>query len=131
MASISPHNFVNGDICMYREQLCIVQSIQHSPLGFNKYIISNVDTGDEFSVAKHELSTVEVEYVSDIPEMNWEAELKEQEIPQASSSRHAVLSDADIDSVAKERLSANTEYQTKWAVTLFKGEENTGVNNKN
>ena len=42
--------------------------------------------------------------------------------PQKSSvGRHAVLDDDEIDTIAKNRLSANSEKQTKWAVSLFKG----------
>lgn len=42
--------------------------------------------------------------------------------PSASKSRHCHLTDAEIDDVAKSRLSIHTENQTKWAVNLFKGE---------
>ena len=37
-------------------------------------------------------------------------------------SRHDVLTDQELDEIANERLSVNTQNQTKWAVKLFKGE---------
>ena len=36
-------------------------------------------------------------------------------------TRHALLDDIEIDNIVKNRLSENSEKQTKWAVSLFKG----------
>ena len=35
--------------------------------------------------------------------------------------RHAVLTEVQIDDISKAQLSSNSEKQTKWAVTLFRG----------
>ena len=53
-----------------------------------------------------------------VPESTFE---DSSEVPVVKKRRHAALTDADLDNVAAERLSKNTEHQTRWAVKLFKG----------
>jgi hypothetical protein len=122
MASISsPSRFEKGDIVTFNGQICIVNHTEKSTLGFSKYNITNVDSGETHTVAKHQLSEIEIDCTSEIPEMDWDLHILEETKPSLQQTRHAVLSESDIDSIAKERLSANTEYQTRWAVSLFKG----------
>ena len=46
---------------------------------------------------------------------------KNEDINEEKQMRHVVMTDIEIDKVARERLSRNTEQQTRWSVNLFKG----------
>ena len=96
-----------------------------------------------FTASKHELQPFDMEDDCDmLPQMNWDQPIvimdgdhdanmdpmsdvltdEQVEMPCNVPSRHAILSDSDIDEVAKQRLAQNTSYQTRWAVRLFRGE---------
>jgi hypothetical protein len=119
--------FASGDIVLYQEQICIIQEIKQSNLGFRRYTLNNIETGSSFECSKHEMQLLENAELEEIPEMNWDTELRSdsdvapKKVGNTNTHRHALLSQEDMDSVAKERLSLNTTYQTQWAVSLFRG----------
>lgn len=123
-----------GDFVSVEEQMYVINNIIQTPMGFNRYEVVNIDTGTSMQVAKHQLSTILVE---DIEELT--CEWTENLLPDASDKtvaekvvhvdnnngsnicRHATLSEDEIDSIAQQRLAQNTEQQTRWAVSLLKG----------
>ena len=140
----SPAVFQVGDLVLYQTKLCIIEGIVNTAFGYKTFNIADLDTGVVLSVSKHELVAVEdLDITTDIPEMDWDIELQVTgestvdaapvdaapvevdaaavEVDAAKKTRHVLLTDEEVDHVAKERLAANTEYQTRWAVTLFRG----------
>ena len=124
-----------GEWCCYKGTVCRVDEITESPLGFRLFRLSNCENGTVYTnVAKHELQEV---HVQELTEADFQAEqlateestVEEllptvAEIPTVTKpSRHASLSEVDLDEVAKKRLSAHTDYQTRWAVRVFKGKK--------
>ena len=43
-------------------------------------------------------------------------------------TKQADLSEVELDEVAKKRLSVHTDYQTRWAVWVFKGKKKCNKN---
>jgi hypothetical protein len=127
-------DFKEGELVTHNSLLCIIENIKLSQLGFRKYDILYVDSGDRASVAKHQISPIEVEELSDLPDCDWDTSITEESIhtddvsePVNKKSRFAHLTNEQLDEVASERLSRNTDHQTKWAVKLFKGKVGGGV----
>jgi hypothetical protein len=129
-SAIGPVVYNQGDLVLYEGQFHVVEGVQTSQLGYKTYKVSNVETGTVVCVAKHKLEAIHMEEVDDIPEMNWNVELGDLDDQVESvevhelkpgASRYADLTDKDLDEVAKSRLSDRTERQTRWAVSLFKG----------
>ena len=116
-----------GQMCAYKGSLCIIDEICDSPLGFRLFKISNYDNGTVHTeVAKHELHEVVIQELTEadfkaeqlVPTPE-EATVEEllatvEETTVTKPSRHADLSEVDLDEVAKKRLSAHTDYQTRW-----------------
>ena len=106
-------------------------------------MVENLCNNALLTASKHELQPFEMDDDTDmVPQMNWDQPMvimdgdshanmdtlsdvvsdEQVEMPCNVVSRHATLSDRDIDEVAKQRLALNTGYQTRWAVNLFRGE---------
>jgi hypothetical protein len=51
-------------------------------------------------------------------------EIDDENPPKLVKKRHAELNDQDLDEVARQRLSAKTESQTRWAAEVLKGMSN-------
>ena len=139
-------SFAVGDICIYAGQLCVVEDIAETPLGFRRYSINNVDSGESINVQRHSIAKPEIEILDD-GDINWDNEIVmqdtseprnlettttehvlapidtnvQQEPVQLNKTRHAQLTDDDIDNVAKQRLSVSTKNQTRWAVNVLRG----------
>jgi hypothetical protein len=127
-----PVVYSGGDLVVFSGKLCVVQDITPVPLGFNRYSVSNVETGELYSAQKHQLEKFMLDDDAEVLEVSWDEpivldsdhtlSLPEPAVSAVpSTSRHAVLSDKELDLVANQRLALNTENQTKWAVNLFKG----------
>ena len=146
----TPDVFFFFFLVLHKGLLSVIDSVVCSELGFRKYEISYVDSGERLCVAKHELGTVEMTELDleDIPDMNWDADILEgdvstveavpmellpenapenaaenatENVQQQDPGRHAVLTEDDIGKIAEQRLAENTTHQTRWAVALFKG----------
>jgi hypothetical protein len=105
-----------GELVLYKDEVCLVTDIQATPLGFSRYQLSSLDSGELHTVAKHEISKVDFLDMDDTIAF----EIDDQK-PAKIAKRHAELDDQDLDEVARQRLSAKTESQTRWAVAVFKG----------
>jgi hypothetical protein len=122
-----------GDLVLYKSNLSVVTNINFTNLGFNMYQIADVVSGEQWQVAKHHIEAFvgedcetevdwDVPLVVDVPDCDVSNKSASVNIaPSASGGRHVLLTDAEIDDVARQRLSVHTENQTKWAVNLFKG----------
>ena len=118
----SPAKYSSGDLVLYCGDLCVVKSVQRSVLGCNAYHISDVVSGLERTVSKHELGSFDIDEEDDLTEVDMDVEQPEQPLASTSGvARHVQLSEAEIDDVARQRLSTNTEHQTRWSVSLLKG----------
>lgn len=116
--------FAVGDLVQYSDKLCVISDIVPTHLGFRTYNLTDIDNGKFYNVAKHLLSQVDFLTTADTFTFDDTSDLVPQEnIPPGdhNSSRHAVMTDQQIDEVARKRLSEKTEAQTKWAVGLYKG----------
>ena len=120
--------YKKGMVLLHNTLLCTVIDIVDSEIGFKRYLIQYVDSRERREVPKHELSVVQglQQEFEDDSEFQWELQVPSQsedssDVPLAKRKRHAALTDAELDRVAAERLSKNTEHQTRWAVKLFKG----------
>ena len=116
-------------VLLHNTLLCTVIDIVDSQIGFKRYLIQYVDSRERREVPKHELSIVTglQQEFDDESDFEWEIEVADSEskdscdVPVPKKRRHAALTDVELDNVAAERLSKNTEHQTRWAVKLFKG----------
>jgi hypothetical protein len=128
MASAA-EKFDVGDLVYFEGKLCFVNSVDRSQLGFHTYVLTDTNNGSEYRAHKHKLEHFIVDNDVDVLEVDWDVPLidevdqieKEHVNAEPTSTRHIVMSDNDIDEVAKQRLSINTEHQTRWAVNLLKG----------
>jgi hypothetical protein len=129
-----------GDIVSYKDSVCVINDVVQNVLGYQTYVICDLDTGEISNVAKHTISSVECVSIDEevFPQMLWdnaldvdeqfknddfESVVESESVPQ-KKKRHVEMSAEEIDAVAKKRLSDSTEKQTKWAVYLLKGEYN-------
>ena len=127
-----PDQFSVCEVVVYGNQLHRVQQVLNTHLGFKSYQVKNVTTGELFDVGKHLLSKPFVEDIL-LANIDWDADVKESDVIHGELAdvveleeikpvpRHAVLTEMEIDGIAQARLSENSEKQTKWAVSLFKG----------
>lgn len=120
-----------GDMVMLQQELCVLTGVSASPMGYKLYRVQSLDTGEFKTVHKHELSELVLEDLVDGLVTEWDtnvdssvAGVPEVAVPVVevkNPGRFADMSDAQLDDVAKSRLSVNTENQTRWAVRLYKG----------
>ena len=54
-------SFKKDDYVLCQGTLCTITRINTSALGFNTFTVQNIDTGQEYTVAKHCLSKVHVQ----------------------------------------------------------------------
>jgi hypothetical protein len=135
---MEPIQYNSGDLVIHNGQLCIVRNVEKTRLGFNSYLLNNVESGDEFWAPKHSLEMFSVGDEAPILEVDWDIPVKvdpgdvDVQIVNADqpltnvdvtdkSTRYVELTEDDMDEVARQRLSHNTEYQTRWYVNLLKG----------
>ena len=139
-----PDQYDVGEMVVYKGALYRIDNIQRTHLGYQCYTIRNPTNGEFFHVPKHVLSKPLVQDIL-LHDVNWDESFDEllsgvpfndsaplstdsikveppaTTVQSASSTRHATLDEAAIDDIAKARISCNSEKQTKWAVSLFKG----------
>ena len=137
MASSTPETFYVGQYVDHKGGIFVINNIEDTPLGYRRYVIQNVETNDVLCVPKHAIYPTHMEEV-DENEFNWDTdvfninpqhaeteenviELKE-EVP-TKKSRYVDVTNEEIDEIAKARISTNSDKQTKWAVSLFKGKK--------
>ena len=130
MAGINPKQWKVGQMCTVRSLLATIENIVPSMLGICMYEVKFVDSGHIDTVPKHMLQEIEGFDEEDESSFLANVDALPEEICASDStrgckptqySRFLHVSEEDIDEVAKSRLSKHTEYQTSWAVNLFKG----------
>jgi hypothetical protein len=109
-----------GDFVKTGERVCFVESIENK-IGFNTYILVDIDSGVTLRKARFEFDPIEVEYVSE-SEMAQFIEENEVKQPKKEEKRFETLSNEELDQLAQNRISKNTKKQTSWGVSIFKGE---------
>jgi hypothetical protein len=137
---VNPEQYGVDELVLVQGHVCIIKEILQTALGFKKYQVQNLDTGEDILVSKHDMEKAVMESFDDSLEMNWNLDIeeivnapnettenKQDETPKKQDDdaprRHGNLTEEEIDAVAQGRLSAATEHQTKWAVNLFKGKK--------
>ena len=58
-----------SDLILCRGTLYVIQRVNQSALGFKTFTVQNVDTGQEYTVEKHCLSSVQVQDLDDSVEL--------------------------------------------------------------
>jgi hypothetical protein len=123
MATVPPAPCVSvGDFVAVENSLCYVDKIENN-LGFNTYIVVNIDKQESMRKSRHEIQPLDYllqEFcVESIPEeMKTE---KGQETELNPKKRFAEVTTDDLDTLAVNRTSKRTRTQTSWAVSVFKG----------
>jgi len=117
-----------------KHKLSKIDVISEIPEAESQTELSEVETIIEFDVDWDLDTPLEFEDVGDTPQENVDAVNIDNKpdcdkMPEAEQrdtgtkhARHDVLTAQELDEIANERLSANTQNQTKWAIKLFKGE---------
>jgi len=125
---MATHPFAVGEIVKCKDKTCMITSISHQ-LGFNRFSITDIDTGHTFRAFGYELSRCAEITAALLPEM-FEGQMVEEEAatPDAEADmsvergpRWAMLSEAELDEIAENRHSKHTATQTKWAAKVFRG----------
>ena len=127
MAAIQPKVWKVGNCCTVHSLMATIEEIVPSVLGICMYKVRFVDSRDTDVVPKHSLHEIEgfdsdedFSVNMDIPEQICASDSARSSEP-TQYARFLNVSEEDIDNVARSRLSQRTEYQTGWAVNLFKG----------
>lgn len=119
-----------GDFVNYDGKTCYVENVFNN-IGFNQYVIVDIDTGTVFTKARYQIQPVDVEMVTgsdtDIdpfPDINIEdlMQKNEDKTPKTEESRFVTISNEDLDNLELNRNSLRTKSQTSWAVSIFRGE---------
>ena len=125
-----------GQACTVRTLMATIVDIVPSVLGISMYKVCFVDSRETDTVPKHLLQEIEGfdddddDFFATINTEDINASDKSQCSTPAKYNRFLKVSEEDIDTVAKSRLSQHTEYQTRWAVNLFKGKNYVILNKK-
>ena len=128
----SPVNFEVDQFAILGNEIVVIEDIRMNELGFRQYSVVGMNTGIRRTVNKSQLSPhdsrakfLQAEWDEEIVfELKNEEKDEEKENVQCRNNRYAVVSEEEMNQIAKERLSVNTEKQTRWSVKLLKGESN-------
>lgn len=127
--------FTVGEIVKCQEKTCMITEIVNR-LGFNRYQVTDIDTGHSFMAFSYELKRCDEIAAALLPEvfvdevMEDEAavpvepamELMEWDTPvEPAPTRWAMLSEDEVDHIAENRHSKHTATQTKWAAKVLRG----------
>ena len=135
--AVSPCTFFEAEIVKFQGKDCVILEIKKSGLGYNKYKLWNIDSGDTIvttkeNITKNDLETLgfdeeftDSENVGTVDTATFDIGIDNliglsEEVPQ-QKKRHSELETAELDSIAAANNERNTTYSTKWAVNLFKG----------
>ena len=107
----------------YENRLCNVEKVVNE-LGFNRYILCAVDTGEKFNKSRFEFDEADMSF----PDHNMEPDKQTNatyvglEIPeqQKKKARLETINDEDLNKLALNRNSKHTRTQTSWGVAVFK-----------
>ena len=128
MASISEPRtiFQVGEFVNSNGRTCYIEEIQNV-LGFNRYILVDIDSGVTLNKAAFEIEKTELKVVTvpedmemempDIPEIPKKNETTEN----TAKERFPKVSTKELDNIELNRTSENTKKQTSWAIMIFKG----------
>lgn len=143
-ATSAPTLFSVNEIVRVRGQVGLISGIVNQ-LGFNRYTVINIDTGEEMVAFGYELRHCDEVSAALLPPMEVSFEDESEGDAAASmgdqgvqavhptgdetkadqqtdrGARWAKISDSELDTIAQNRHSGNTANQTKWAVSVFRG----------
>ena len=124
MADGGQRSFKPGMLVMCENKLCSIQKIV-SELGFNRYIVCAVDTGEIFNKLRYELDFAGMPFLDDKmePDERTVNDIKEEIVEKPMKKpRFETINDEDLNKLAINRNSKHTRTQTAWGVAVFKGE---------
>ena len=139
--TVSPYNFFEAEIVKFKGKDCVILEIKKSGLGYNKYKLWDIDSGDTIVTTKENVKKNDLETIGLAEELTESKNVEEvdtasfdigidnlvgfcEEVPvqqQQTKQRHSKLETTQLDSIAAANNERNTTYSTKWAVNLFKG----------
>ena len=127
MAGIHLKVWKVGNLCTVQSLTATIEEIVPSVLGISMFKVRFVDSSYTDVVPKHSLHEIDgfdsdddFAVNLDIPEQICASDSARSAQP-TQYGRFLNVSEEEIDNVARSRLSQHTEYQTRWAVNLFKG----------
>ena len=119
--------FTENEIVKFRGRVCLIVKIDRH-LGFNRISVVDVDTGHQMAAFGYELERcdeVAAALLPDFETTTGAGAVGEDggpgEVDPNDTGRWAKMDDEAIDGLAKNRHSAHTATQTKWAVGVFRG----------
>ena len=104
-------------------KLCNVENVVNE-LGFNRYIVCAVDTGEILSKSRYELEEADLSFLDnkmEADEPNVSEDGPKILEPEKKKARFETINDEDLNKLALNRNSKHTRTQTAWGVTVFKG----------
>jgi hypothetical protein len=118
-----------GDFVSTDNRVCYVENIEKN-LGFNQYILVDIDSGVQLRKCRYQIQPIQVEFVTgdetDVEFENINIEPLESNEDQKKGKdeekRFPTLSEQDLNTLQMNTNSKNTKSQTHWGVKIFKGE---------
>ena len=124
MAEAGQRLIKQGMFVICENKLCQVEKSVNE-LGFNRYIVVAVDSGEKYNKLRFELEVEDMSFVNeqmefDEPTVN---DPTEQKMCQEKDKkrRFETINDEDLNKLALNRNSKHTRTQTAWGVAVFKG----------
>ena len=133
MPSSTPETVYVGQYVAHNGSIYVITNIEATALGYRSYHIENIEKNEVLFVGKHAIYPTHMEEI-DHNEFDYDTEVfnnipteTEENVTElkkevkTNNSRYVDVTNEEIDQIAKARISENSEKQTKWAVSLFKG----------
>ena len=119
----APRLLSKGDYVSCEGRTCYIDDITNN-LGYNVYLIVDMDTGVQLRRSRYQLEYLPVLATGTTNENDdFNTSFASSE-PSEQSKRFASVSSLELDQIEMNRCSSNTKKQTSWSVKIFKGELN-------
>ena len=135
--------YKKGEVCKFEEKDVLILAI-NNVLGYNRYTIINLDSGQQYCVSKHQLSKLNEMYVDEpdndmdhkqeqpamdnIPDpqpkqvaMDINPDPQQPESIGEKQGRFVKKTEQEINEIETHTKARTTHQQTKWGVKILKG----------
>ena len=127
MAESKRSTFEVGEVCYLGAKSVLILNIT-AQLGFNKYHVIDIDTGEQAMVHRHELFKSAEVNLRDDSDDDLQIDVKENDAineneNEQPNQRFATTTEEDLNNIESNTKAQTTHNQTKWGVKIFKGEQ--------